>query len=303
MITFKQYNLDKKYIDIVATFDKDSDGQYEASGHDGGKGKNKEDLWSNLTQEKRDQFNKERSIIRTKTKVRRLVISQKLKYMWTLTFAEAVQYDDEGKIVFDAGNLDHVWLAWKAFLKRCTRAGIKMKYVVTVELQEKRLAKYKEKVYHFHFATDVFIPFDKEAATRNKLDFWMKDNLWDMGFSLVSSGKRQGKFAHLYLMKYITKMFDESVKGSHRYRCARGMKIDVTKKQMESELMLDLYVNDLAKSKGCSYKKEYYALNDGDIEILVYILIPYTTNLNKKGKKNNVNVSKSSISSTRQKTS
>lgn len=285
MIKVRKYNLGEKFVDIVATFNSDSG--KEKNTHVGpleNDYRKEENDWERLTQDQRDEFNKIRSIQRTKTKVRRLVISQKLRYMWTLTFSsQTVQVKDK---LYNTGVLDDVWTLWKAFIKRCKRVGLDFKYVVTVELQEKRKERTGEKVYHFHFATDTYIPFNAEIAQRHKLNYdiqmlWGKQN----GYALVSSSKKRGSFAHLYLMKYITKMFDEAEKGSHRYRCSRGMEIPCEEKMFENELALDLYVKQIADVRGCTVHKEYYPLNNGANEVLVYILLPFKKNKKKRGKK------------------
>lgn len=270
MINVKQYDLDSRHLDIVGVFniDKKEVSEYNVA-IGGGDNSNR---WSELPQEKKDELNRSRSLIRTKSKVRRLVISQNMRYMWTLTFAKkyVVNGNNETK---DAGDINDIWDIWKAFIKRCKRAGVEFKYIVTLEVQEDRLATYGEKVYHFHFVTDLSMPVNSKKAKQMKKDYDIL-NLWGHGFVFVSSSIQGKSLAARYITKYITKMFDEIGKDSNRYRCSKGMIIPCQRKQFESELELDLYVVELAKEHNLDMKKEYYALNDGDIEILVYILSP-----------------------------
>lgn len=289
MFTVKKYDLDGRHIDLVAVIGAEKrEGEHLGLGSGDSLNRVK---WADLDQETKDKYNKERSLQRTKSKVRRLCISQNMSYMWTLTFASKVYHVNvKGEAVKkDAGNLDDVWDAWKAFIKRCKRAGVEFDYIVTVEVQEKRLKEYGELVYHFHFVTNKVMAVNAETAKDMKRDHNIKD-LWGHGHVFVSFRKKSQKSAVArYITKYISKMFDECDKSTHRYRCSKNMVIPCEKMRFETEIEIDLYMNKIANEKNLMLKKEYYPLNNGDIEVLVYILCPKPfkykgSNINHKAK-------------------
>ena len=121
MINVKQYDLDMKHVDVVAVYDFEKKEIEEEYKHIGETKNSNRIKWSEMDQDHKDFLNKNRSIQRTKTKVRRLVISQNMRYMWTLTFKHKLN-DVKGKIK-DAGDLADAWAMWSAFIKRCKRAG------------------------------------------------------------------------------------------------------------------------------------------------------------------------------------
>lgn len=275
MLRVKQYNMTDQFIDMVATFPKNCYGpQLPESGDDMPKGK-KESYWNEIEQDKKMELNKERSIQRTKTKVKRYVIHKNMKYMWTLTFGSKLVTVGSGNSAktYDAGTLSGAWHLWKNFLKRCNRAGLHFDYIVTIEVQEKRLANHGEKVYHFHFATGSLLPIDKRQAKRAGVADGLL-SLWGHGRIDVQKQKSKKKFANLYLMKYITKMFDET-KGGQRYRCSEGMQVPVEIKFFNSEAELDFYVMQLTSNRDLSKPfKAYFPLTNGYNEILFYGLTP-----------------------------
>lgn len=274
MFAVKQYDLDGRHVDVVAVLGaRKSDEQYLGLGNADAINRVK---WADLDQEVKDKYNKERSLQRTKTKVRRLCISQNMCYMWTLTFASKIYHVNvKGQPVKkDAGDLNDAWDAWRAFIKRCKRAGLEFDYIVTVEVQEKRLEQHNELVYHFHFVTNKLMAVNAETAREMKRQHNIKD-LWGHGHVFVSFRKKTQKgMVARYITKYISKMFDAAVKSTHRYRCSKGMVIPCKKMQFDTEIEIDMYMKKLADEKGLQLKKEYYPLNNGDIEVLVYLLSP-----------------------------
>ena len=148
----KQYNLDSHHIDLVGWIPPKTN----ASDRLPPSSTKLQSLWSTLTQEQKDFYNRQRAGYRMKSKIRRSIIAHNMRYMWTLTFKKKYITDGNGKTK-DAGNLSDIWKIWKAFLKRCSRKGLEFPYIVTIEMSEKRKAKYNEEVYHFHFCTNTFI--------------------------------------------------------------------------------------------------------------------------------------------------
>lgn len=276
MLRVKQYNMNDKYIDITAIFPKDVYGpKLPSYGPDLPDNMKKDSYWNEIAQDEKMELNKMRSIQRTKTKVKRYVIHKNMRYMWTLTFAKKYTpvVNSKGQKIYDAGSLQDAWHIWKMFLKRCARVGLKFDYIATIEVQEERLKKFGEKVFHFHFATNVNIPINQDFAKRSGKGYSM-NSLWKHGIVNVQKQKSKKKFANVYLMKYITKMFDESSKGSQRYRCSEGMFIPTEIKFFNTEQELDIYVRKLANVNGCRIFKDYFPLSDGHNEVLFYGITP-----------------------------
>lgn len=271
MIRVKTYDMTDKFIDVVATFPK-----LKCSIHDKpNENEIKESYWNELDHDTKLSLNQERSIQRTKTKVKRYVIHKDMRYMWTLTFAKKIVpvKSSKGITNYDAGCLDDVWKIWKAFMKRCERANLKFDYIVTVEVQEKRLETYGEKVYHFHFATNKNLPIDNAFAKKRGMKEGML-SLWGHGSINVQKQKSKKKFANIYLMKYITKMFEATGKGTQRYRCSQNMVIPTRNMWFPTEEALDFWINKMAAIKDLKFFKEYYPLSNGNNEVLYYGLSP-----------------------------
>lgn len=274
MLKAKEYQMNSEYLDLVVTFPKQEYGPQPIE-EEKVKGK-QSDYWDNLSPETIKELNKARSLQRTKTKVKRYVIHKNMKYMWTLTFKckKISVKSKKGVKTYDMGEIEDAWKMWKNFMQRCRRAGIDFPYVVTVEVQEKRLAEYGEKVFHFHFATNVNIPIDKPKAKKRGMKYCMQD-LWIYGYSYVTKPKSKRKYANGYLMKYIGKMFDETEKGAHRYRCSEKMECPTKIRIFTSEEEADLYVKYYAARNGLDYFKAYFPLSDGHNEVLYYGIKPF----------------------------
>ena len=181
------------------------------------------------SEEVKQEQNKERSIQRSRTKIRRLAAKHNMRYMWTLTFAKKMvtTHNPNGQVKeYDAGDYEDAWTLWKNFLKRCKRAGMEFDYIVTIEVQEKRLEQYGEKVYHFHFITNKQIPVNAERAKRQGKKVHMQ-GLWKHGHVHVSLKKSSKKTVYRYIVKYIAKVIEEMGSGKQRYRVSNGLGITV----------------------------------------------------------------------------
>lgn len=273
-VRVKQYDMNDQFIDIVATFPKLKSSIHSNPDNPENQQMQQATFWNELEQDKKMELNKERSIQRTKTKVKRYVIHKNMKYMWTLTFSKKyiTVLSSKGEKKYDTGVLADAWKLWTNFIQRCHRAGLRFDYIVTIEVQEKRLEKYGEKVYHFHFATNRNLPIDKSKAKKQSVSAGLL-SLWGHGRIDVQKQKSKKKFANVYLMKYITKMFDVC-KGAQRYRCSENMQIPQVNLYFRSEMELDLYVHDLAQKAGLRIFKEYFPLSNGHNEILFYGVTP-----------------------------
>lgn len=274
MLRMKEYMMNEEYRDVVVTFPKHEYGPMpeEAEKPKGSKAQ----YWNELPQETIDELNKARSIQRTKTKVKRYVINRNMKYMWTLTFKSKMTpvASKKGTAYYDAGDIEDAWKMWKGFLQRCRRAGLNFPYVVTMEVQEERQKTYGEKVFHFHFATNMNIPINEEYAKKRGMKVSMM-GLWKHGRVFVTKPKSKRKFANGYMMKYIVKMFDETQKGAQRYRCSEKMECPSRIQFFNTEEEADLYVKFYAARHGLDYFKAYFPLSDGHNEVLYYGIKPF----------------------------
>lgn len=273
---FKQYDLDSKHIDIVGYIPPKKN---NSNDKDNMIGEKKPSMWSELSQEQKDYYNRQRSGFRMKSKIRRSIIKHGMRFMWTLTFKAKYIHDGNGNIK-DTGDLNDVWKLWKAFLKRCSRKGLDFPYIVVIEVQEKRLSKYGEKVYHFHFCTSTFIYHSKKVAEENGAvdsSINMLD-LWGHGHVFATTFKSDTKqAAAAYLTKYVTKSFEEiEEKGARRYRISKGLNVESTLREETSELEMNQIVADLAAKKKCLWEKGYYCIDGGQTEILVYTIFPFS---------------------------
>lgn len=184
-----------------------------------------------VTEEQKQERNKESSIRRSKTKIRRIAQRYDMKYMWTLTFSKK-EVKTSNKVngkesVYDTGEYEDVWRLWKSFLKRCKDHGVEFDYIVTVEVQEKRLEQHGEKVYHFHFITNKQMPVNMKHARKQGLKTCIAD-LWGHGYVYVTKKKSKKKLVHLYIVKYLAKLIDEMGSGKQRYRAKQGMVLPIT---------------------------------------------------------------------------
>lgn len=273
--TVKQYNLDSHHVDLVAWIPPKTD-PYDRLPASSSK---QQSLWSTLTQEQKDYYNRQRAGYRMKSKIRRSIIAHNMRYMWTLTFKNKFIKDGNGNVK-DTGDLSDIWKIWKAFLKRCHRKGLEFPYIVTIEMSEKRKEKYNEEVYHFHFCTNVFIHFNQKTARKfgaDNVSLNMSD-LWGHGYVYATNFKGDTKSAAAnYLTKYVTKSFEEiEQKGARRYHISQGLNVDGFIIDQTEEIELDEYVYNMAKKKNCFFKKSYHCIDGGETEILVYTIFPKT---------------------------
>lgn len=195
---------------------------------------NKMELFQEEEYKRKD--NLERAVRRAKTKIRRCAEKYNLQYMWTFTFAKKITkiHNPKNKknFTYDAGDWSDAWKCFNIFIRRCQKAGLKFNYIVTAEVQEKRLEKYGEKVFHFHMCTDKWIPQNdvmmKKANRNRAYKDWYHNHFqdfWTFGFCKATEKKGQ-KLCVNYMVKYISKAFEEvDVKGKQRYHISEGMDI------------------------------------------------------------------------------
>jgi hypothetical protein len=142
---------------------------------------------------------------RARTRIRRYSVEHRLRFMWTLTFAEA-QEDPKR----DLRQVERMLAKVVS-----EREGERFPYVRVLEW-------HKTHGLHVHLG----VPF--------RFDQGLLGDLWGKGFVWCSDKKPKGapnvagaRIAADYLSKYVGKAFEVAEFGSHRYECAQGF--DVTK--------------------------------------------------------------------------
>lgn len=234
----------------------------------------------------KEKDNKDRAVRRAKTKIRRLAKRYNMRFMWTLTFrtqfVTEVNPVNKKQTVYDASNWDGAWKAFQRFIARCHKAGLKFNYIATAEIQEKRMKKTGEKVFHFHFATDLYIPQNKQMLKKynfehkKQLDYSLND-FWTFGFTKATGNKEgnSNKYCSNYMVKYISKCFENNeIKARQRYHVSEGMVIPVTQLEFadDKELMKWCFKENMPvlDDKGNAVNK-YFILGDS-LEIWWYLL-------------------------------
>lgn len=180
--------------------------------------------------------------VRAQQAVRRLVNSNRLTKMWTLTFAvDPIKGFDFDIVPFELQkNRDYVLALWKRFVRKCRSyldlPGGKLRYVAVLEKHLKKTKDERKRgTYHFHFATDVWV----EKAELQRL--WSHGTTWVEDFTKPRKAKvdehgvrREARGAisnpGAYMSKYISKDFaaEENTWKKKNYFSSRGLKKPVS---------------------------------------------------------------------------
>lgn len=164
-----------------------------------------------------------RAAKRAEKQVRRLVNTNRLTTMWTLTFApdtpanrlkwDCTTYNQQSDYNF-------VKAAWKKFCRKLRKVHPDIKWLVVYELHDgTHTSDAKRGTYHLHFATDT------------RLDWNFVSETWKYGivrfddFTKPKKGARPDAVRNpgAYMSKYIGKNFDESNFHVKRYSRSRNM--------------------------------------------------------------------------------
>jgi hypothetical protein len=195
------------------------------------------------SQEQKDKDNLERVVRRSKTKIRRLVKRYNMRYMWTLTISKQttklINPRTKKVTTYDCSTWEGAWKLFQLFIKRAQKAGLKFNYIATAEIQEERERKFGEKVFHFHMATDLYIPQNQmmlkkyNHSHKKQLEHSLND-FWSFGFTKVTQ-KKSNKFCSNYMVKYISKNFETlDLKAKQRYHVSQGMVIPIELMEFQS---------------------------------------------------------------------
>lgn len=236
-----------------------------------------------LSEEYKERDNLNRAVRRAKTKIRRLAKRYDMQYMWTLTFAKqqtiVINPVTKKQYIYDVSSWDDAWKLFSRFIARCRKVGLKFDYIAVAEIQEERLKKYGEKVFHFHMATNLYIP--QNSVMLKKYNFSHKDKMffslndfWNFGHSKATK-KRTNKFCSNYMIKYMTKAFEDiEIKSRQRYRVSQGMVIPVSKLEFEDHNAMIAWIKRDCKcvlNKKSQPVSKYLILGDS-LEIWWFLL-------------------------------
>lgn len=157
--------------------------------------------------------NKQRSLRRTRSVIRKKVIEGGLDHLLTLTY-------QENKL-----DIKECWKDWKKFIRLVQKKYPTLKYLVILERQ-------KRGAVHFHAAVHGYV----HAVS-----------LRIMWLSIVGAGnvdtktKYRNQSLHsmgTYICKYLTKQYDELENFSNLYRCSRNIKLKQIKFYLSKEFAL-----------------------------------------------------------------
>lgn len=162
---------------------------------------------------------------RAEKAIRRLVNTNRLRYMWTCTFAPP---SEKNSRLFDCLSLDEqkniavVKRRFRSLTQKISRRHTGWKWLVIFELHSsKETSESKLNTWHIHFATDVWIAWD-----------WL-NRKWTHGYCEVEDfqkplpGKRRKSVRNpgAYMSKYVGKSFDETNLHVKRYSRSRNMQL------------------------------------------------------------------------------
>lgn len=275
MFVAKLYDLGGSGQEVTGFYQEELRSEKDKSFINIGGNSDKVEYWQ--TEEFKQKDNIDRAVRRAKTKIRRTAEKYNLRYMWTMTFAnkETVLYNPRNKktYTYDVSTWEGAWKVFEIFIDRCRRAGFKFNYIATAEIQEKRLEKTGDKVYHFHMATDQWLPQNDNMLKKANRSLEYKDwyhhsfnDFWTFGFTKATIGKADKKKCFNYLIKYISKAFELlEVKSKQRYRISNGMAVTFEYVKFDSHLEFMYWAENVMtpqKDKFGKYISKYFVLGD-----------------------------------------
>jgi hypothetical protein len=175
------------------------------------------------------QADRERHASRAKKAAQRYINANKLKYMWTLTFAPEPNPPNVKDVtkhlpLCAQRNRQEILQVWHTFERKLMQAykrrGIDWKYVMVLERHEKRSSEEKRDTFHIHLATNVRV---KKESLQKKWGYgivWISnfDSFQERGKKYTYSTKKVSRIDDpgRYLAKYIGKGVDASQEGNQR---------------------------------------------------------------------------------------
>jgi len=166
-----------------------------------------------------EEEDRARAARRARGQIRRYAVANRLRYLWTFTYAGEGQHDRR-QVVAD----------WAAFVRRAQAAGIRLAWVRALELHPGGHG------YHVH------------AAIAERVDHARMASLWGHGFVQYSERPRRGvsqregyRRTARYIAKYVGKDADLTPPGTHAYEVAQGYAPEVVHvEHSTAEALIDL---------------------------------------------------------------
>lgn len=149
----------------------------------------------------KEQDNKDRSLRRAKSTVRKKIIEGELEHLITLTYKENMTDDFRG------------WRDFSKFIRKMRACYPSMKYVAVMEKQ-------KRGAVHFHIAVHGF--FQVQTVRRLWLDVCVQGNVD------IQRKKHDQSLIKLatYLSKYLSKQKEQLSRFSNLFRCSQNIKLN-----------------------------------------------------------------------------
>jgi hypothetical protein len=161
--------------------------------------------------------NRQKTLGKAKSKIRRLVKAYKLYRFLTLTFEENMQNIKEA---------DH---EFRKFIKRLVRKFPHFRYIAVREFQQRG-------AIHYHLAVSTYMAHDELTE------------LWRNGFVWIERKKGNPDNLAYYLVKYLTKhSSDERLQGRHTYLCSHGMKLQTADGYFHTVDEVQVHLSSLGK--------------------------------------------------------
>lgn len=164
-----------------------------------------------------------RVAVRAAKAVRRLVNTNRMAYMWTLTFcpADSKYAKNYGDPISTDAQKDYGYIRhlWKRFSRKLKTAYPEIRWLVVFELHDsEKTSAAKKGTYHLHFCTDLFLPW-LEICEK-----WEHGNVRFDDFAKPREGREQAvSNPGAYVSKYISKSFGAENLYRKRYTCSRNI--------------------------------------------------------------------------------
>lgn len=160
--------------------------------------------------------NRRRAVRRSRSRLQDYVVANRLSKMWTLTVAHQEWGRDRAAFLKE---VQRFMVKWEKL------EGKKFPYAYVLELQARGM-------WHAH----ILVPNEFYTDFRRLTKLWGHGRVrFDRSKSFFDGSKRACRRAAVYLSKYLSKGWDETVPaGQHRYEVAEGFQPDRVSFRLES---------------------------------------------------------------------
>jgi len=157
--------------------------------------------------------NKQRSLRRARSVIRKKIIEGELDHFLTLTYKE------------NKKDVAECWKDWKKFIRLVQKKYPTLKYLVIVERQ-------KRGAIHFHVAVHGFMHVQSVRCS------WLQV-VGEGNIDIKRRSRNQSMHGLAnYITKYLTKQYDELESFQNLYRCSKNIKLKQTKLYLPKEFAM-----------------------------------------------------------------